>query len=386
MTAQEHPDPAGPLDGGFTRYPNLRQMMDPRLEALSDAQLDGLFQEAFGEGVSPEEYEGFFGSIGSALSHAARDVGRFAQRAAPVAGTALSGAAQGAVAGSALGPWGALGGALVGGVGSALSQHTSGPARGVGQVLGAGMNVAGSLTGRGPGGVAGLLGTLTGGRPAGGAASQLGALLGNPAILQALQALATQGNVNVPLPGGRQVPAASVARMLGGLAREAADEAEGDLPEDAGTAGQPILAQGARNPPGAVRALQGALNRIHAAWVRAGTAGISGAPLQVDGVFGSRTRQAVRSFQRSVFPDFPDQHDGVVGPNTWALIQAYLDMIAPAGGGGAGDSADTGEAFWEDDEALYFLEDLADDGAGDWAGDWAEDWEPLEAWTGGGEA
>lgn len=352
---------APPGSGGLTRYPNLRQMMDPRLASLTDAELDGLFQDAFGEGVSPEDYEGFFSSLGSALTHAARDVGRFAQRAVPVASSALSGAAQGAVAGSALGPWGALGGALVGGVGSALSQHGSGTARQVGQALGTGMSVAGSLTGRGAGGAAGLLGSL--GRAGSGrdAASQLGTLLQHPAILQALQALSAHGNVAVPLPGGRQVPAASVARLLGGLAREAADEAEG-LTEDAPAPN--TLAQGARNPPAAVRTLQDALNRIHAAWRRAGTVGIDGAPLAVDGQFGTRTRQAVRSFQRSVFPDHPDQHDGVVGPNTWALLQAYLDMIAQAG-----ESAGDPESLWDSDEAFYFADDL-------------EQWEPQASWAG----
>lgn len=218
-----------------TMYPNLREALDPVYSTLTDAEIESLFESAFGEGVTPAEYEEFFGSLGSALKKAAPGIGNIAQ-----------GAFQGATAGSALGPWGALGGALVGGTGAGLRQYGGGTARQVGGVLGSVTGAAGQLTGRGalPGAAGGLVGAgtqaLAGGRPGIGqlvglgsqvlgqrspAAGQLLGLLGRPQMLQALGSLASGRNPAIPLGAGRPpVPANAFAGLLGALGRAAEAE------------------------------------------------------------------------------------------------------------------------------------------------------------------
>ncbi len=214
-----------------TLYSNLRLSLSPQFAHLSDSDLEAAFESAFGEGVSPAEYEEFFGGLGRAISGVASDVGRFAQRAAPVVASVGSGALQGAMAGSALGPWGALGGAIAGGVGSGLAQHGSGAARQVGQVMGGVLNTAGALTGRGAaaGGAGGLLGSLLGrggaGALGGGAAGQLLGLLQRPETLNALRALAGGSGRSIPVGGsGVNVPAGNLLGLLGALTREAEAE------------------------------------------------------------------------------------------------------------------------------------------------------------------
>jgi peptidoglycan hydrolase-like protein with peptidoglycan-binding domain len=58
---------------------------------------------------------------------------------------------------------------------------------------------------------------------------------------------------------------------------------------------------------------------------------LSGDPskgLQVDGIFGPRTEEAVRDFQQAVRSDVPSMAvDGVVGPMTWqALVSGMLSF------------------------------------------------------------
>ena len=58
---------------------------------------------------------------------------------------------------------------------------------------------------------------------------------------------------------------------------------------------------------------------------------LSGDPakgLQIDGVFGAKTDQAVRGFQQALSSDFPEVHvDGIVGPITWqALVSGMLSL------------------------------------------------------------
>jgi peptidoglycan hydrolase-like protein with peptidoglycan-binding domain len=58
---------------------------------------------------------------------------------------------------------------------------------------------------------------------------------------------------------------------------------------------------------------------------------LSGDPaqgLQIDGVFGPRTEQAVRGFQQALAADFPEVGvDGIVGPVTWrALVSGMLSF------------------------------------------------------------
>lgn len=211
-----------------TFYPHLREVLDDRFAALPDDQLEAAFEAAFGEGITPAEYEEFFGGLAKAFGGAVKDVGRFAQQAAPVLASGAQGALQGAAAGSVAGPWGALGGALLGGVGSALQSHGRGAARDVGSAISGVVNTAGMLTGRGGAAQAGagMLGSLLGQR-GGPALSALRGVLGRPEMAQALSALFAGRNPAIPVGAGRTpVPANAFAGLLSALAREAEAEAE----------------------------------------------------------------------------------------------------------------------------------------------------------------
>ncbi|WP_030194903.1 hypothetical protein [Streptomyces sp. NRRL S-87] len=197
-----------------TYYPQLREVLDPRYSGLSDRELEEAFADAFGEGT-PAEYEEFFGGLGRTLEKAARQVGRVASAAGP-------GILRGAAAGSALGPFGALGGALLGGTGSALQQYGGREGRGVGAGTGSALGAAGMLAGRG-GTPPGLPGPATAG--AGSATSALLALLGRPEWTRALAALASGSTAPVAV-GQQGVPvrAGTFAGLLGALARQAGAE------------------------------------------------------------------------------------------------------------------------------------------------------------------
>jgi len=207
-----------------TAYPYLRDALDDRFSALTDAEFDSAFEAAFGDGVTPVEYEEFFSGLGKALSN-------FAQQAAPVAQSAVQGAITGGAAGARYGPYGALIGALAGGTGSALQQHGTGTARDVGNVLSGVVGTAGALGGGGgAGGLAGLLGGAGGASGAGQApaTNQLMRVLARPETAQALGALAGGQNPAVPAgPTGTPVPANAFAGLLSALAREAEAEAFG---------------------------------------------------------------------------------------------------------------------------------------------------------------
>ena len=99
-------------------------------------------------------------------------------------------------------------------------------------------------------------------------------------------------------------------------------------PQPAPPATHPLLRRGARGD--AVREAQTKLNTVHAKAIQAAQPGLRDAPLAVDGAFGAKTFNAVVSFQRQVFPADPREWDGVIGPKTWAMLDA-----ASAGGGGA---------------------------------------------------
>src|SRR6478672_3261140 len=165
-----------------TRYPNLRSFMGPEYESLTDSAIEAAFESAFGEGVTPAEYESFFGSIGNAF----KDAGRFVQKEAPGLTNIAQGAAQGAAAGSSLGIYGALGGALVGATGAGLRHYGTGTTKDVGGALGSVVGIAGQLTGRGAtaqaaGSLVGMGGgALQGKYPA---AGQLASLLSRPEVL-----------------------------------------------------------------------------------------------------------------------------------------------------------------------------------------------------------
>jgi len=84
---------------GSSGFANLRQVIDPRLAALPDAAIRLHMEAAYGPEAAEqyEEYlEGVFGDIGKAFGSAARDVGKFAGKAAPAIATVGGGALQGA--------------------------------------------------------------------------------------------------------------------------------------------------------------------------------------------------------------------------------------------------------------------------------------------------
>ena len=99
-----------------TFYPNLRDMLDDRYADLSDAQFEAAFESAFGEHVTPAEYEEFFDGLSKALGSVAKTV-------APVVQSAAPGLLSGAMAGAPLGRPGIIGGALVGGVGPSTKRQ-----------------------------------------------------------------------------------------------------------------------------------------------------------------------------------------------------------------------------------------------------------------------
>src|SRR3954447_13295036 len=168
------------MNGQWTEYPTLREHLAPGFAELSDEQIDALVEQVYGPGFTGEDLEGFFDTLKRGLGHVAGAVGDFAQKAAPVVMKTLPGIAQGAMAGSALGPYGMLAGAIAGGAGRALSQSRNPTLRGIGQGLGTVTQLASSV--RGGGGAAGGIGNLLkgglsqlgGGR---GAAGGIGGLL-----------------------------------------------------------------------------------------------------------------------------------------------------------------------------------------------------------------
>lgn len=209
-------------------WPMLRASLDPQFAQVDPDQLRALVQQIYGPGASPEDVESFFGSIGRGFQQAAGAVGRFAKQALP-------GIASGAMAGSALGPWGALAGAVAGGAGSVLSHSRNPTARAIGGGINTAANVVSTVRGGGATGALGALGSIAGGglgaagnplagRQAGGA-NQLMAMLARPEILGALQSslLGSYGRQSVSV-GGQQMPTHMLMSALGTVAQRAAHE------------------------------------------------------------------------------------------------------------------------------------------------------------------
>jgi hypothetical protein len=88
-----------------------------------------------------------------------------------------------------------------------------------------------------------------------------------------------------------------------------------------------LLVRGAVHP--AVRDAQRRMNAFHAAEVAAGRAGLAGAPLVEDCVFGKTTQQALIAFQQKVFPGVSAEHDGKLGPKTWAEFDRVAGLPGP---------------------------------------------------------
>lgn len=200
---------------------HLRQVMHPDYALLPHAELQELVDGMYGPGAAEayDEYlEGIFGDIGHAISSAARSVGKFAAKAAPVVATVGGGVVQGAMSGSSLGLPGIIAGAAVGGTGAGLSHYASGPARNIGGILNGVTNIAGQFSplGRVGSSLGGAISGLAGGggakNLAGTAVNALSGLLGakGGAASSALGALGS-------LVGGKGGSAAgALASLFGG--------------------------------------------------------------------------------------------------------------------------------------------------------------------------
>jgi hypothetical protein len=225
-------------------YPLIRTALAPEFAGLSAEDVESILES---NGIEAAAMEGFFDDVGHAFSSAAKTV-------APVAAKALPGVISGAAAGCALGPWGCLGGALIGGVGSALSgggskpaspAAASSPASTIASAIPAVLGAVGGGGGAASGiaaalpAVAGLLGGAGGaaGDKTNPAAVLLG-LLQNPSVQQALMSMSLGGagrkDVSV---GGTAVPASAFANLVSTVGSkaftkaEAAAEPSEDLPE-----------------------------------------------------------------------------------------------------------------------------------------------------------
>jgi hypothetical protein len=252
---------------------NLRQVVAAELAVLPTPALVRHFDGLYGEGAAEayDEYlEGIFDDIGKTLSRAVNTVADVAKKAAPVVAKVGGGALQGALAGSALGLPGIIGGAVLGGAGAGLSAYGKGTARDIGGVLsgvtnlagqfspagkaggalgsvigglaggggkgaaGAAVNALGGLLGGGGGqlgalaggaGSLGALGSLFGGSGAGG---QLISLLQRPETMHALAALnlGSAGRSSVRVGAAQTpIPVGAIANLIGTLAQQAAAEA-----------------------------------------------------------------------------------------------------------------------------------------------------------------
>lgn len=59
--------------------------------------------------------------------------------------------------------------------------------------------------------------------------------------------------------------------------------------------------------------------------LQAGLTHLGFTPGTVDGVYGSKTKSAIKSFQKEAFPKNPKEHDGVPGPKTIAQLISHLN-------------------------------------------------------------
>lgn len=230
---------AGQLDpnaAALPTYPYLRSVLAPEYASLPAAQLAAFMEFEYGEGAAEaydDYFEGFFGDVGNWVSHAARDVGRVAQQAAPVVANIGGGVIKGATTGAALGPVGIIGGAITGGVGQGLASYGSGSLRDIGKGINTGLGVASQFTptGRIGGTLGGALTDVGQGKnvlkTALGAASGLaggalgGGALGGGGLGQAAGLLGGQGGSTRALAGllGGQSQggtAGALAGLLGG--------------------------------------------------------------------------------------------------------------------------------------------------------------------------
>ncbi len=224
-------------------YQILRGALRSEYAEVDDEVIEQVVADLYGPGVSANDAEDFLGGIGNAFSNFGRGVAHVARQAAPVLGNALPGIASGAATGAALGPWGALAGAAIGGVSSALSaggRHDGGHgASGAGspaRIAGATRSATTARTGQ-LGQIARIAGPALAGMTSGGAAiasrpggvgGQIAGLLARPEVQRALtsQLLGPLGRTQVSV-GGTPVPTSAVMNMLGSLFAQAAHESSG---------------------------------------------------------------------------------------------------------------------------------------------------------------
>lgn len=119
-------------------------------------------------------------------------------------------------------------------------------------------------------------------------------------------------------PDGLILPEHSILRLL--------EPGETALPPPFA---HPTIRRGSSGP--SVAEAQSKLNRVHTRGLLDGSGPIDKCPLEVDGKFGPLTQDAVRSFQRHAFPNQPNEWDGIVGPKTWAMLDAMAgpDIVPP---------------------------------------------------------
>ncbi|MDN3514153.1 MAG: hypothetical protein NG747_07115 [Candidatus Brocadia sp.] len=179
------------IDEGFDKsyYETIRGVMAPEYRDLDPEDIDAMLEDVFA-GMSPEEIESFWSTLGNI----GKSVGSIAAKAIPVAAPIL---------GTALG--GPVGGAIGGAVGKLAGKALGG--------------TPGKPIGGQPSQVPG------GGSPA---VSQLMSFLQNPALLQSIlgQVLGKAGRSTVPVgQQGASAPFGSFMNALSTLANQAAAEA-----------------------------------------------------------------------------------------------------------------------------------------------------------------
>lgn len=216
-----------------TAYPALRSVLRPELAESSDAFIESLVMQHYGGALNAADADEFLGDIGRSLGQFGQGVANVARQAAPHLMNALPGVLSGAATGAALGPWGALAGAAIGGVTSAMGASQARP-----QTPGPRKTPAQGGQRRAPHQAPARVGQryapqqapwAAGLRAASqGVGGQIAGLLARPEVQQALmsQLMGTLGRQNVTV-GGALVPTSAVMNMMGALFQRAGQPAAG---------------------------------------------------------------------------------------------------------------------------------------------------------------
>jgi hypothetical protein len=191
-------------------FPEIRKRLAPQYRHLPTEYIEQIIEQNFGEGVSPDDVESFFGDIGNAVKSVGSVVKSALPAVLPVAGTVV-GTALGGPVGGALG--GTLGSTLGGAIapspkpGSApLPKPAAAPKPGI---VGTMVSAVGNKA-------------ATGGNPS---AAQLLQTLFNPKVIQGLQSMALgQAGKQTISVAGNQVPISAFTNLLGSLLTQATEE------------------------------------------------------------------------------------------------------------------------------------------------------------------